>query len=187
MALAAVADHRDRLPLEQREVGILVVVHLRSHRRVLSRLERSASGRARARPAPAGPLPWNRGTSLPDRRHARLGVSELGMPLDLGLRLGLGHGDRRRCRHFARSSRSPSSGRRRAPGRSGPSAQLADPVRPHLLDERLDLLLLARDLDHQQLGTHVHDPAPEDLHQGLDLAAERRRRLTLISIRSRST
>ncbi len=32
MSLAAVADHRDRLAFEQREVGILVVVHFGSHR-----------------------------------------------------------------------------------------------------------------------------------------------------------
>ena len=32
--LAAIADHRDRLALQEREVGILVVVHLGGHRRV---------------------------------------------------------------------------------------------------------------------------------------------------------
>ena len=42
--LAAIADHRDRLALEQREVGILVVVHLGGHRRSLS----SRVGRVRA-------------------------------------------------------------------------------------------------------------------------------------------
>ena len=37
MALAAVADDGDRLALEQREIGILVVIHLGGHRRFLSR------------------------------------------------------------------------------------------------------------------------------------------------------
>ena len=33
--LTAIADDRDRLALQQREIGILVVVHLGGHRRLL--------------------------------------------------------------------------------------------------------------------------------------------------------
>src|SRR5271157_5730756 len=46
--------------------------------------------------------------------------------------------------------------------------QFKDLVGSHGFDEGLDLLLLARDLDHELLGTDVNDPAPEDLHQRLD-------------------
>src|SRR5262249_21126163 len=51
------------------------------------------------------------------------------------------------------------------------SCQLPDPVGAHRFDERLDLLLLPGDLDHDLVGTHVHDPASKDLDQALNLDA----------------
>src|SRR5271166_5467441 len=51
------------------------------------------------------------------------------------------------------------------------TSQFKDLVGSHGFDEGLDLLLLARDLDHELLGTDVDDPAPEDLHQRLDFRA----------------
>ena len=56
---------------------------------------------------------------------------------------------------------------------AGPG-QLADPVGADGLDERLDLLLLAGDLDHHLVGADVDDPAPEDLDQALELEPLRR-------------
>ena len=49
------------------------------------------------------------------------------------------------------------------------AGQLDDPVGADRLDEGLDLLLLPGDLDHEQFGADVHDPAAEDLDQRLDL------------------
>ena len=77
--------------------------------------------------------------------------------------------------------------RSRGPGRSGRSGPARGCRRGGPLDERLDLLLLARDLDHQLLGADVDDPAAEDLHQPLDLGPSAAGASTLISIRSRST
>ena len=51
---------------------------------------------------------------------------------------------------------------------AGPG-ELADAVGADRLDERLELRLLARDLDHHLVGPDVDDPAAEDLDQGLQL------------------
>src|SRR5262250_3171132 len=54
------------------------------------------------------------------------------------------------------------------------ASQFLNAVGPHQLDERLDLLLAAGDLDHQALGGDVDHPAAEHLHQQADLVALRR-------------
>src|SRR4051812_5917620 len=49
------------------------------------------------------------------------------------------------------------------------AGQLADAEGAHQLDERLDLLLLAGDLDHELFLADVDDPAAEDLDELEDL------------------
>src|SRR5205814_6249064 len=111
-------------------------------------------GRARLPPSRV-PTRLGRSLALPEIGFGS-GLSELGMPPDLGLGLRLGGRPRDAqvllALPFARPV-SPDHGDPPGPG------QFEDPVGADLLDERLDLLLRARDPDHQLVGAAMHDPA----------------------------
>src|SRR5208283_5301110 len=132
VSLAAVADDRDGLSLQQREIGVLVVIHLGGHRLSPGQL----LARWTKRPGTEGSIPGTR--PVGERATPLL---EFGMAVDrrlvvIDLRHGLGR------RLFGALVLVP-----RAPYQGDPAGarQFKDLVGAHGFDESLEPFLLTRD------------------------------------------